>query len=178
MKKQTPSLKQGLGKQKMNNKLFQNNNQSYSTMGIDPARSSREEPNNTLRGVSMTEEVQGRNIEFELVPSRFLELEIFLNYKFRGPEIKTVKSKDFTKSLEDLIYFLDSNGLFDESPSIYFGTGEVEERSGPESSIDSYYYQGNSNVDVMTIEGEAITKESINRTAENLIKELENKNLL
>lgn len=177
------SLKQNSEKQKMNHNLNLNNqsqqiypNQQQSVGNINAGRS-LEVPNGTLAGLDFREELGGEEIQATFQPSHLVEVEVWLDYKFQDPSRTQIRTANIERPLEDFVYLVQNRGLLEEKPRISFG-GEVEERSGPQSPIDSYYYRGDGAVDVMTVEGENITESSIINSAKDLVRELKDKNLL
>lgn len=143
---------------------------------IQPEGFGFDTPNHTLSDISMEEEMVRRTFELIFTPSPHTEIYLDVEYNFNSPTHKAMSASDISHTIEDLIYFLRDQNLLSGKTGISFG-GAVEERSGSETSIDSYYYQGGSGIDVMTVEGD-VTTQSIRTTAENMISELQRKGLL
>jgi hypothetical protein len=162
---------------KMNNQSQQIYPSQQQSVGSINTGRALDVPNATLTDLEFREEMGGEEIYSVFQPSHLVEVEIYLDYKFQNPSRSQIRTANIERPLEDFVYLIQNRGLLDAEPRISFG-GEVEERSGPQSPIDSYYYQGDGAVDVMTVEGENITESSIINSAKDLVRELKDKNLL
>lgn len=149
------------------NQMVKNNNQrpSLSTAGT---------PNRTIQKANINQDYSEKEIELIFQPSHFTEIEVLIT---RARTSDDIPPTVIEKTMEDLFSFLENQEILEQPINMSYGS-TVEERSGSETPYDSYYFESQRGVDVMTIEGKNITESSIIGTAQDLVHELKYKNIL